>query len=122
MANRFPMWWVAQNSTHSRRPPPVPPAAPHAQNPVRMTAQESPQEVQRESPPECTAAAEKEKQAVQAPEKTNFPPPLSDELRHLRERFRHMDSETMLLLALLWMLRQEHADRKLLLALAYIVM
>lgn len=39
----------------------------------------------------------------------------------ISERFRHMDSETLLLLALLWLLHQEHADRKLLLALAYII-
>ena len=38
------------------------------------------------------------------------------------EHFRHMDSETLLLLALLWLLYQEKADRKLLLALAYIVL
>lgn len=47
--------------------------------------------------------------------------PLPQELTALTERLRHPDGETLLLLALLWLLRQEKADRKLLLALAYIV-
>lgn len=40
----------------------------------------------------------------------------------LAERLQHPDGETLLLLALLWLLYQEKADRKLLLALAYIVL
>ena len=46
--------------------------------------------------------------------------PLPPELFALTERLRHPDGETLLLLALLWLLWQEKADRKLLLALAYI--
>ncbi len=42
-------------------------------------------------------------------------------LAALTEHLRHPDGETLLLLALLWLLWQENADRKLLLALAYIV-
>lgn len=47
--------------------------------------------------------------------------PLPQELASLTEHLRHPDGETLLLLALLWLLWQEKADRKLLLALAYIV-
>ena len=43
-------------------------------------------------------------------------------LAGLAERLQHPDGETLLLLALLWLLYQEKADRKLLLALAYIVL
>ena len=39
----------------------------------------------------------------------------------LTGRFRQTDPETLLLLALLWLLWQEHADRRLILALAYII-
>lgn len=49
-------------------------------------------------------------------------PKLSQELGDLTERIKNMDTETLLLLALLWLLYQEHADRKLLLALAYIAL
>lgn len=48
-------------------------------------------------------------------------PPLPQELAALTDRLRHPDGETLLLLALLFLLWQENADRKLLLALAYIV-
>ena len=47
---------------------------------------------------------------------------LSGTLADLAERLRHPNGETLLLLALLWLLYQEKADRKLLLALAYIVL
>lgn len=50
------------------------------------------------------------------------PPPQIPVLSELTARLRHPDGETMLLLALLYLLWQEHADRKLLLALAYIVL
>ena len=50
------------------------------------------------------------------------PPPVQSISAALSDRLRHMDSETLLLLALLWMLYQEHADPKLLLALAYIAL
>lgn len=46
---------------------------------------------------------------------------LPQELASLTGHLRHPDGETLLLLALLWLLWQEKADRKLLLALAYIV-
>ena len=49
-------------------------------------------------------------------------PKLSQEFGDLTERLKNMDTETLLLLALLWLLYQEHADRKLLLALAYIAL
>ena len=42
-------------------------------------------------------------------------------LSALTEHLRHPDGETLLLLALLWLLWQEKADRALMLALAYIV-
>ena len=47
--------------------------------------------------------------------------PLTEPLAALTARFRQSDPETLLLLALLWLLWQEHADRKLILALAYII-
>lgn len=47
--------------------------------------------------------------------------PLQKASAAFSERFRRTDPETMLLLALLWLLWQEHANRKLLLALAYII-
>lgn len=50
------------------------------------------------------------------------PPQLPQALSGLAEHLRHPDGETLLLLALLWLLWVEKADRKLLLALAYIVM
>lgn len=65
------------------------------------------------------------------PQDASVPPPdsgppkqafFSQELGDLTARLRHMDTETLLLLALLWLLYQEKADRKLLLALAYIAL
>ena len=47
---------------------------------------------------------------------------LPKELTGLAERLQHPDAETLLLLALLWLLYQERADKKLLLALAYIAL
>ena len=49
------------------------------------------------------------------------PPQMPQTLSALTEHLRHPDGETLLLLALLWLLWQEKADRRLLLALAYIV-
>ena len=63
--------------------------------------------------------------SVRAPEAVRAeipPPPQIPVLSELTARLRHPDGETMLLLALLYLLWQEHADRKLLLALAYIVL
>ncbi len=57
------------------------------------------------------------------PPAASAPPdsPLCDVISSLSGRIRSTAPETMLLLALLWILWQEHADRKLLLALAYII-
>ena len=46
----------------------------------------------------------------------------SQMLRDLTGRLQHMDAETLLLLALLWILWQEKANPRLLLALAYIAL
>lgn len=54
------------------------------------------------------------------PTVSQMPPPNQGTFTALTERIRHTDPETLLLLALLWLLWQEQADRKLLLALAYI--
>ncbi|MBR3269191.1 MAG: hypothetical protein IKI58_10790 [Oscillospiraceae bacterium] len=43
-------------------------------------------------------------------------------LQFLTERLRHSDSETLLLLGLIWLLYQDRADSKLLLALVYILL
>ena len=51
-----------------------------------------------------------------------LPPPVQSAGAALAARLRHMDGETLLLLALLWLLYQEHADPKLLIALAYIAL
>ncbi|MBP0976234.1 MAG: hypothetical protein J6S92_10725 [Oscillospiraceae bacterium] len=47
--------------------------------------------------------------------------PAPDAVTALTARLRQTDPETLLLLALLWLLWQEHADRRLILALAYII-
>ena len=57
-----------------------------------------------------------------APQKPLLPPELAGLLTDLPDRLRRMDGETLLLLALLWMLWQDKADRKLLLALCYILL
>ncbi len=62
------------------------------------------------------AAENQDEPAQKAPQN-----PLPKELAALSERFRTMEPETLLLLALLWLLYQEKADKKLLLALAYII-
>lgn len=49
-------------------------------------------------------------------------PQLSQLFGDLSGRLQHMDAETLLLLALLWMLWQEKANPRLLLALAYIAL
>ena len=80
-------------------PPPVPPAPPPAQ------------EIPRGAP---------------AGETPNPPPPIPPELRTLLtdfpDRLKRLDGETLLLLGLLWMLWQDKADRRLLIALAYILL
>ena len=57
-----------------------------------------------------------------AAQKPLLPPELAGLLTDLPDRLRRMDGETLLLLALLWMLWQDKADRKLLLALCYILL
>ncbi len=47
---------------------------------------------------------------------------LPEMLRNLTGRLQHMDAETILLLALFWMLYQEKANPRLLIALAYIAL
>lgn len=86
----------AQNQ---RIPPPVPVLQPYVQAPAVPAASMEP-------PPH-----------PDVPPKKHMP-----DFSRFTEHFRHMDSETLLLLALLWLLYQEKADRKLLLALAYIVL
>ena len=49
-------------------------------------------------------------------------PDVSAMLGDLTGRLARLDGETLLLLAILWMLWQEKADRRLLLALAYILL
>lgn len=92
MANSIPMWWMCSNPSHPQRKP-VSPCTPPDLPP----------------PPEPNAPS---------PQKE---PSFQRTIAALTERFRRTDSETLLLLALLWLLWQEHADRKLLLALAYII-
>ena len=57
-----------------------------------------------------------------APEPPPHENPLPEPVAALTGRLRQTDPETLLLLALLWLLWQEHADRKLILALAYIIL
>ena len=57
----------------------------------------------------------------QEPPEQKAPSRMPQELASLTEHLRHPDGETLLLLALLWLLWQEKADRKLLLALVYIM-
>ena len=101
----------AQQPYGARTPPPAPVLQPFTQTerterPLRRSQETVPE--QREIP-------------------TDLPPQkpqgvtLSPELMQLIGRIQHMDSETLLLLGLLWLLYREHADKKLLLALAYII-
>ena len=57
-----------------------------------------------------------------APQEKANAPAMPQMLRDLTGRLQHMDAETILLLALLWMLWQEKANPRLLLALAYIAL
>ena len=82
-------------------PPPVP-----MQEPPERTA--PPPCRMREPPPDC--------------EKPLLPPELTALLHAFPERLKRLDGETLLLLGLLWMLWQEKADRRLLLALLYIML
>lgn len=105
MPNQSPMWWTrsGQQRPHAQTAPAAPPAPP-----------KSPPEPLRLPPP---PVHHPEPQAS-IPPRPAVPPALNA----LTDRLRHMDGETLLLLALLWLLWQEHADPKLLLALAYIAL
>lgn len=93
-AGQAPMWWMRGGSRQCPKDSPAAPPSP-PQQPVLLPPPVPPQ-----------------------PPKPQLPP----EIASLTDRLRHMDGETLLLLALLWLLWQEHADKKLLLALAYIVL
>lgn len=81
-----------------RRSPQMPQTGAHEQN--------------GQEPQDCAA------QASPAP----APDPLRGMMQELPRMLLHADGETLLLIALIRMLRQDHADRKLLLALAYILL
>ena len=106
MANPVPMWWMrsGRNPQQSACPKPAPSPVPPPKPPFPPCRPEKP----------CP-------QALPKPEAPSNDP-LTPLLSSFSDRLRHMDSETMLLLALLWLLWQENADRRLLLALAYIVL
>lgn len=112
---RKPMVPRFQPETDSSRYAPPPP---RRQDPPVLTVPEPPQPPERPLHSPHTAAGEKPP-AQQAP---LLPPELSGLLTDLPDRLRRMDGETLLLLALLWMLWQDKADRKLLLALCYILL
>ena len=57
-----------------------------------------------------------------APQEKSNASAMPQMLRDLTGRLQHMDAETLLLLALLWILWQEKANSRLLLALAYIAL
>ena len=99
MANSGPMWWMRGNTSRPQRPPETvcPPPAPP---PVPAPAASLP-------PP---------------PEPPQQHPAVSAMLQSLTQQLRHADSETLLLIGLLWLLYQDRADSKLLLALAYILL
>lgn len=88
----------SQHRCNKRVPPPVPVLQPFMQ-------------------PELPPVPEK-RSTAQKSLKEALPP----ELLQLTEHLRHADSETLLLLGILWLLYREHADKKLILALAYIVL
>ncbi len=97
MSNSVPMWWMRSSRCcpqPEKKPKPEPlPELPPDPPPVQSPMQ---------SPPQAQ--------------------PIRDAVSSLTQRIKSTDPETMLLLALLWLLWQEHADRKLLLALAYIIL
>lgn len=104
MPNQAPMWWMRSGPQRQQQPSPPPPPL-HEPPPAPLPEPpQLPPPVQPPSPPRHDAP--------RAP----VPPAVSA----LTDRLRRMDGETILLLALLWLLWQEHADPKLLLALAYI--
>ena len=97
----------AQQPYVARTPPPAPvlqPFTPHTERPAECV-QERKREIPVDLPPQGAREAG-----------------VSPELMQIMSRLRRMDSETLLLLGLIWLLYREHADKKLLLALAYIVL
>ena len=99
MANDTPMWWMRGNGHGMPAAPPSPPMPPPA-------------------PPESPPMPERECRKQEHPMPN---PSFLHAIAGLTERLRHTDGETLLLLALLWLLYRENADRRLLLALAYII-
>ena len=91
-----------------RRTPPPPPAP----EPSTLSPPAPP------SPKSAPAEASQE----QHKETENRLPELSALMTDLPARIARLDGETLLLLGILWMLWQEKADRRLLIALAYILL
>lgn len=103
MPNQAPMWWM-RSGPQRQHPPVQHPSAPPVQPPLPEPLP---------PPPVCQPVP---------PNHTAPPPSVPPAVSALTDRLRRMDGETLLLLALLWLLWQEHADPKLLLALAYIAL
>ena len=109
---RRPMVPRFQPEPESSRYAPPPPHRQEPQEPEISPFAGFPQRDRRDSAGEKQPAAQK----------PLLPPELAGLLTDLPDRLRRMDGETLLLLALLWMLWQDKADRKLLLALCYILL
>lgn len=102
MANPAPMWWMRGDQNPQQHPIPPPP-------PIPVPPPEQHFEPKCDCPPP-------EQQPPQNPNRS-----FAQTVSGLTERLRHADGETLLLLALIWLLYREKADHKLLLALAYIL-
>lgn len=100
MANQTPMWWMRGDQNPPQRPVP-PPLLPPPEHPPL---------------PECECSQPEQQHSPQNQSRT-----LAQTVSGLTDRLRHADGETLLLLALIWLLYREKADHKLLLALAYIL-
>lgn len=100
----------------TRIPPPAPVLQPFTQPQYGRDADPTPAHPQFDADiPPLEAHTDPE------PQPHNSKDALPPELLQFAQRLRHMDGETLLLLSLLWLLYRENADKKLLLALAYIV-
>ena len=115
----------------SVRRPPRRPMIPHFQS--MQNGRRTAPPPHREPPPETAAQPEippfagipplHAKQTDHSRQTTPLiPPELTEFATDLPERLKRMDGETLLLLALLWLLWQDKADRKLLLALVYVLL
>ncbi|MBQ8923068.1 MAG: hypothetical protein IJ060_13090 [Oscillospiraceae bacterium] len=96
MERSGPMWWMRGSSGGRENRAPGPPAPP---------------------PPPLPPEPEPAPRPQQSPVL-----PFHSSLRSLTEQLRNADGETLLLLGLIRLLYQDHADSKLLLALAYILL